>query len=45
MSEFLEAFADFSSLLYHEARNVRHLLPDMLAERNTRSFSSSTVPG
>jgi len=27
MSEFLEAFADFSSLLYHEARNVRHLVP------------------
>jgi len=27
MSEFLEAFADFSLLLYHEARNVRHLVP------------------
>jgi hypothetical protein len=24
MSEFLQAFADFSTLLYHEARNVRH---------------------
>ena len=35
VSEFLEAFADLSMLLYHEARNVRHLVREGYASAET----------